>query len=226
MWTSSKEKYFPNPFYSQILAIFKRTNPLLQNRTGWRDRKLFLKKHFFLSAASDYPSNVTSQLLGQLLKGIFLFLWTGMLPYAPYRSLSISKLFCKDGGGGCGGIRYEFRRYSKVREGGRGALWIIKDLLGTGTGVLWIHNAPVPFPPTPPLSTPPHLLLSPSDSPPSYYKPSLNGPWYLLSLSCLFSIKLPMYLLFICGWTYGFGWGEIVVVVRFFISIFVPYFTI
>ncbi len=23
-----------------------------------------------------------------------------MLPYAPYRSLSISKLFCKDGGGG------------------------------------------------------------------------------------------------------------------------------
>jgi hypothetical protein len=30
----------------------------------------------------------------------------------PYRSLSISKLFCKDGGGGgYGGIRYEFTTY-------------------------------------------------------------------------------------------------------------------
>ncbi len=69
MWASSKEIYFRNPFYSQILAIFKRTNPLLQNRRGWPDRKLFLKKQSFISAASNYPSNVISQLLGQLLKG-------------------------------------------------------------------------------------------------------------------------------------------------------------
>ncbi len=39
-----------------------------------------------------------------------------MLPYATYRSLSISKLFFKDGGGWCGDFRYEF----------------ILDLLGTG----------------------------------------------------------------------------------------------
>jgi hypothetical protein len=45
-----------------------------------------------------------------------LFLWTGMLPYALYRSLSISKLLCKDGGGGGVGIRNEFRRWHLLRS--------------------------------------------------------------------------------------------------------------
>ncbi len=38
-----------------------------------------------------------------------------MLPCAPYRSLSISKLFCKDGGGGGG-----FVMNSEGISGGRG----------------------------------------------------------------------------------------------------------
>jgi hypothetical protein len=42
---------------------------------------------------------------------LFRVLWTGSLSYAPYKSLSISKLSSKKGGGGgclCGGVRYEF----------------------------------------------------------------------------------------------------------------------
>jgi hypothetical protein len=41
-----------------------------------------------------------------------------VLPYASYRSLSISKLFCKEGGGG--GMNSE--GISGGREGGRGVL--------------------------------------------------------------------------------------------------------
>jgi hypothetical protein len=49
----------------------------------------------------------------------FHFLWTGVLSCASYRSLSISKLFCKVGGGGvgCEGNRFEFTRYFWVEEG-------------------------------------------------------------------------------------------------------------
>jgi hypothetical protein len=36
----------------------------------------------------------------QICQWTFKSLWTGVLPYAPYRSLSISELFCEDGGGG------------------------------------------------------------------------------------------------------------------------------
>jgi hypothetical protein len=80
----------------------------------------------------------------------------------------------------------------QIREdGGRGVLWFITHLL-------------LSHPPTPP-----SLLFSPSDSSPSYYKPSLNGPWNLLHLVfCLLTIKLPMYMLIIWGWTYEFGWEK------------------
>jgi hypothetical protein len=43
-----------------------------------------------------------------------------MLPYEPYRSLSISKLFCKDGGGGgVEGFVMNSEGISGGREGGR-----------------------------------------------------------------------------------------------------------
>ncbi len=52
-------------------------------------------------------------------QGGFYILWTGVLPYAPNRSLSITKLFYKDGGGGgCGGIFYELIRYFWGEGGG------------------------------------------------------------------------------------------------------------
>ncbi len=41
-------------------------------------------------------------IIKKILKAPFINLWTGGTSYAPYRSLSISKLFCKDGGGGGG----------------------------------------------------------------------------------------------------------------------------
>jgi hypothetical protein len=43
-------------------------------------------------------------------------LWTGGLSYAPYRFLSISKLFCKEGGGG--GVE-GFVMNSQATSGGR-----------------------------------------------------------------------------------------------------------
>ncbi len=45
-----------------------------------------------------------------------------MLPYAPYRSLSISKLFCKDGGGGVEGFVMNSEGISGERDGARGVL--------------------------------------------------------------------------------------------------------
>ncbi len=48
-----------------------------------------------------------------------------MVPYVPYRSLSISKLFCNDewGGGGVEGFVMNSERISGGREeGGRGLL--------------------------------------------------------------------------------------------------------
>jgi hypothetical protein len=46
----------------------------------------------------------------------FHFLWTGVLPYVPYRSLSISKLFCKDGRGG-GGVEGFVMNSQGISEG-------------------------------------------------------------------------------------------------------------
>jgi hypothetical protein len=48
--------------------------------------------------------------------GSIPILWTGGLSYAPYRSLSISKLFGMDGGGGLEG----FVLYSQPTSGGGG----------------------------------------------------------------------------------------------------------
>ncbi len=62
------------------------------------------------------------------------------------------------------------------------------------------------------------LLFSPSNSPPSHpsipfvLPPQTPHPphhlWMGPEISCLLTIILSMYLLFIWGWTYGFGWGK------------------
>ncbi len=78
---------------------------------------------------------ILSHIQGIRIKSYIL--WTGGLSTAPYRSLSISKVFC-------GGIRYEFTTYLLRAWGG-------------GSGTLWIHNVPLPaLPPEVNQYKPPH----------------------------------------------------------------------
>jgi hypothetical protein len=87
------------------------------------------------------------------------------------------------GGGDVDGFVMNSEGIPGMREGGRGALWIITDLLWTGVGALWIHNAPVPVPhphlhpsySPPPTPTLPPLLFSPSDS-----SPFINHLWMVV----------------------------------------------
>jgi hypothetical protein len=64
-----------------------------------------------------------------------------VLPHALYRSLSISKFFCKRCV--CGGICYEFTRYFWGEGGGGEVRYeFITDLLGAGTGA-FPHSAAI-----------------------------------------------------------------------------------
>jgi hypothetical protein len=99
-----------------------------------------------------------------------------------------------------------------IRIGGGGGMW--RDFWGGGREEevryefikqLFLSPSsthlilPLQLPPFPP------LLFSPSDSSPSCYNHLSMGP----EISCLLSIKLSMYPLFMWDWTYGFVWGEI-----------------
>ncbi len=106
-------------FFSWI--IFPQV-PDNNSRAIWNFLKLIHEKNWSWKFRGTVPLKLSGTVCNCL--------WTGVLPYAPYRSLLISKLFCKDGGGGCGGIHYDFRRYFWGGGGGGGFLWIQKGPLG------------------------------------------------------------------------------------------------